>query len=340
MKNLILFLILIISGYSYSQYVVDSVDIEQFSYDSSIVDNQIWQIGQTDKAFFDNEWVLVTDTTNMYNASIDASVDLVLTRDNEWNGYVIDFDHKMETDTNSAGGYFEINLDNDTLYYDYNGTTYATWWLKFKNNPESDLGWDGGSSSYFEMLTDSGHSIAITDLTQSVLEWSESNTYTEGYNDTLTNNIVGFTGEYQEWKEVHIELFYLIGLKTQDMQDTLNFRFHFVSDATSSGKNGWAIKNIQTGWVAYGGLSPNELISGQIIAYPNPATNLATATIDNSENKLVSVEVFAIDGRKIETLFISGSTLTFDLSEYEAGTYLFKYFIESEPIGYSKIVKY
>ena len=51
------------------------------------------------------------------------------------------------------------------------------------------------------------------------------------------------------------------GVKTQDMNDTLNFRFHFVSDATSSNKNGWAIRNIKTGYSVHptGSVDENKL---------------------------------------------------------------------------------
>jgi len=338
MKNLILFLTLIVSSYSYSQYVVDSVDIEQFSYDSSIVDNQIWQIGQTDKAFFDYEWVLVTDTTNMYNASIDASVDMLLTRpSNDYFGYAIKFHHKMDTDMEAAGGFFEINLDNDTMYYDYNGTTYATWWLKFKNNPEYDFYSDGGFG--YQMISDSGHVITLSDLSPDINDWHEYSINIDGYHDTLTNDVIGYTGEYADWEFVNIEFMFTPGVKTQDIQDTLNFRFHFVSDATSSGKNGWAIKNIQTGWVGYGGLNSVEIENGQIQVYPNPTNDLAIVNLHNPENKSVSIEVYALNGRKIESFSKLGSQLTFDLSKYDSGTYIYKYFIESELLGYSKIIK-
>ncbi len=56
----------------FAQSVLGNIDLEQLSFDSTIIDNHIWQIGETEKVFFDNEWVLVTDTTNMYTPSIDA----------------------------------------------------------------------------------------------------------------------------------------------------------------------------------------------------------------------------------------------------------------------------
>jgi len=275
----------------------------------------------------------------MYNSSVDASIEMQLTRPEEYHGYVIDFQHKVDTDTIDAGGYFEVNFDNDTMYYDYNGITYATWWLKFKNNPENNFYSDIGPSDFFEMITDSGHVMSLTNLSSTIPFWTESFVNIEGYNDTLFNNTTGYTGEYQNWQQVHIELVYVLGVKMQDLQDTLNFRFHFESNALSSGKNGWAIKNIKTGYVGYGGFIDNNIDKNVIQTYPNPTSQFTTVKINNSKNKTVKINILSMQGKLIETIYKQDSNFTVDFSNYTKGIYIIEYFIEEENIGYSKVTK-
>ena len=95
-------------NFSYWDFQLDTVSREQFSIDSTIPDNFIWQIGESHKPFFGNTNVLATDTIQMYNGPIDASVDMVVVRPSfggnfyDGVGYVIEFDHKMDTDTTSV----------------------------------------------------------------------------------------------------------------------------------------------------------------------------------------------------------------------------------------------
>jgi len=123
--SLVLFLLLSITSlsqsplFTYWNFQLDTVNISQFPIDSTNQINFIWQIGESHKPFFGNTNILVTDTIQMYNGQIDASVNMLLTRHqpNSWGSHVVQFDHKMDTDTNNAGGYFEINIDNDSLKY-------------------------------------------------------------------------------------------------------------------------------------------------------------------------------------------------------------------------------
>jgi hypothetical protein len=338
MKSLTVLLLSFISLNLSAQFFVDSVSIDQFSYDSTVVDNEIWQIGQTDKIFFDNEWVLVIDTTNMYNTDVDASIDMVLTRQYLHEGYVVSFDHKMDTDTNAAGGYFEINLDNDSLQYEYEGQTYSTWWLKFRGNPEASVDYAEVYSDY-EMYTDQGHLIPISILSIDDIEYNEFKIEFNGYHDTLFNDEIAYTGTYDKWNSIYMEFMYQQAIKTSDNQDTLNFRFHFESNNTSNGKNGWAIKNIKTGTVGYGGTNENTLNENNILTFPNPTTNLTTAIINNPNNDEVVVIIYALDGIEIKTFKVYSSEIEINLSKLKAGTYLVDYSIDGTSIGNSRLIK-
>jgi len=53
----------------------------------------------------------------MYDSLTDATLNLTLTRENTYMGFALEFDHKLDTDLNHAGGYIEFNIDNDSVQY-------------------------------------------------------------------------------------------------------------------------------------------------------------------------------------------------------------------------------
>lgn len=345
MKNLTLILTTFLTFNAFSQIYVDSVSLEQFYYDSSDVNNQLWQIGQTTKPFFDNAWVLVTDTTTMYDSLSNASVDLLLTRTLSsigFHSFFLSFDHKMDSDTNHAGGYLLFNVDNDSLYYDYGGNTYSTWWLRINLSPETETyssTWD----TY--MITDQGHEILMQSNNPNSIYSSSMGAGldcwidTNGYCDSLFNNEIGFTGTYNEWKYVQMELLFAEPVKSQDEQDTLNVRFRFVSDSTSSGKNGWALKNIQSGYILHTGEMDDFGIDDKIIlAYPNPTNGKVKAIIPNSSNSFVEIQLCDVNGRVLEKILVNGEAMEIDLTKYPEGLYFLKYFINEQEY-HSRIIR-
>jgi hypothetical protein len=313
---------------------LDTVCIDQFSIDSTNTENFLWQIGNTSKSFFDNEWCLVTDTTNMYDSLTHAKVNLTMTQ-NQQCLFVLRFDHKIDTDLQHAGGYIEINIDNDSSSYSYNGQTYTTW------NYIVNL--DRYSHNY-NYISDLGHQIYGNQIiSPSFVAWGDQLT-DYYYNssivyDTLFNGTPAFTGQLNDWETVEIWFLYTEPLKMNDIFDTLNVSFNFISDSLSNNKNGWALKNIQSGYgTLYGNVNEFNL-TNEISVNPNPVNSTLQVKIDNPENKPVIIDVYSITGAKISSINKQGSLLQLDMSNYENGTYFLKYSIDNRYIGYSKVVK-
>ncbi len=313
----------------------DTITSDQLYYDTLNTDNHIWQIGQTDKSFFDNEWAVVTDTTNMYDSLTDATLNLTLFREDIYNGFALEFDHKLDTDLHHAGGFIEFNFDNDTVQYQVyeNGVlnTYSTWkFIIDLNNTEL-------------FYTELGHKISAYDIAQTngdfnEFQFSNSTIDTLTYADTLRQNINCFTGTYDAWEHVRIHLLFPLFVRTQDQADTLNLKFHFISDSLSNNKNGWAIKNIYSGEMFYNSLNENQLNS-ELIGYPTPTLSNYTVEIQNEKNKNVTIEVLNLNGKVIKRLIKKGERIDLDLSNLIPGSYIVNYFIENKYKGYSKVIK-
>jgi len=131
-----------------------------------------------------------------------------------------------------------------------------------------------------------------------------------------------------------------IGLKSQDYNDSLNFRFHFVSDGSSSTKNGWAIRNIKTGYSVHPscGITENKL-NPEITTFPNPTHSKFNFKIKSNKNEDITIEIYNILGRKIESFQKVPGNSEIDLTNYPNGIYYINYLSKNGTLGYSKIVK-
>lgn len=318
----------------YWEYEINPINENQIVWDSSNTENFIWQYGFNDKPFFGSVFestvqkILVTDTINMYDSLIDASVDLILTRPyngsevQEGTAYVLKFDHKIDTDSAEAGGFFEINIDNDSLTYFHNGDTLKTYWLKFflhAGDTINDILWHQ-EGIWYEMVADNGDTITLPSS-----YWGHNFYHNiNGYHDTLFDQHIGFTGTFDAWETFYMEMFYFVGgVKTTDQEDTLIFRFHFKSDSTSNNKNGWAIKNIESGYAVHPTGSLNENSENKIQVFPNPSSDFIYFRQTQSTNTNYSkINIYGINGELIEVKnFVP--FLFLDISDYSPGGYFY-----------------
>lgn len=354
MKGVLCYILLLPLGciaqgpFFYWEYQVNPIVVNQISWDTNNPDNEIWQYGQNQKPFFGaiDDIILVTDTTNMYDSLIDAWVDVVLTRPyegqyvEEGTAYVLKFDHKIDTDTSHAGGYFEINIDNDSLTYIKDGNSLKTYWLKFflnSGNSANDLGFPLFGNSY-QIIADNGDTIQMPGQ----YWWHNFYHNINGYHDTLFDNIVGFTGSYQDWQSFYMEMFFFQGgVKVADQEDSLIFRFHFKSDSISNNKNGWAIKNIESGYAVHPTGSLDENGKNYFSVFPNPTVDFVYFS-KNQHTPLLNIRVnlYNSQGEVIESKN-ENSNFHMDISHYPPGIYFYTISdADTKLMQTGKLVKY
>jgi len=339
MKNFFVFLLLLPfmcfsqGPFWYVDYQIDPINENQLVWDFSNPDNMVWQYGYHHKPFFGDstQKILITDTTTMYSSDLDTRVDLVLTRPswggwvNEGAAYVLKFDHKIDTDTNQAGGFFEFNIDNDSIEYIKNGDTLKTFWFKFFLNPDETANYADITPGYtYPVITDFGDTIMLTG------NYSQHfHHYIHGFHDTITNGPISFTGTFSQWESFYAELFFDYGgIKTADQNDSLIFRFHFKSDANSSGKNGWAIKNIESGYAVHpvGGTSENTF--SFVSVCPNPTYDFIKFTsISRSPSENNSIWIYSVNGQLIDIISFTNEC-ELNISEYESDVYFYKIYAD------------
>lgn len=306
------------------EYVVQPLTANQIKWQTA-GDSAIWHYGENYKSSFDllTNPLLVTDTLTDVPPGTDASVIIELTRSTDINSdvyshhaFVIKFDHKVVCDTSLAGGFIEFNIDYDTVTLTQDGTDYSSYWFR--------LPLHAGNTNYlYEAMQ------AITEEQDTVYPYylgsaSISSDFYDlnGFADTLLNDTVAFTGTYPNWQPCEFELFWSYGgVKLNDVPDTLLLRFHYVSDASANASEGWAIKNIQTGYAEhpYGALLENT--SSSIQCYPNPSNGIICFEdrgVHSNESK--SLIIFNAQGEQVYEATFELS-LQVNLNWLPSGTY-------------------
>jgi hypothetical protein len=168
---------------------------------------------------------------------------------------------------------------------------------------------------------------------ENITEIQNSNIDKLTYVDTLRQHIKTFTGVYDSWEHVKLNLLLTYGLKTQDVPDTLNLKFHFISDSLTNNKNGWAIKNIHSGEVFFGSLNENEIHS-QLSGYTTPTVSNYTVEIVNKQNEPITVDILTLNGKHIKSISKTGERIELDLSDLVTGQYILKYYLSDVYKGF------
>ena len=60
---------------------------------------------------------------------------------------------------------------------------------------------------------------------------------------------------------------------------------------------------------------------GNIVTYPNPATDLVTLEFDNHKNQVVKFDLIDNNGVKVEQYITTSNSLEIDLRKYPSGVY-------------------
>ena len=251
----------------------------------------IWQIGQPQKVFFDSAYspknAIVTDTVDTYPANNHSWFDIYVGKfNNDYYPNIVFFEMKHKFDTDSLeGGYISVSWDNG-----------ATW-----NNIIHD-------TAYHEFMS-------FGAFPGMYINSYDTNLYLP--DDTLFNGQPGFSGHSQGWKKT-IFSWYLMAVKKM-YPDTMRVRFNFVSDSVDNGKEGWMIDDIKLYTVKMAS-GINERFSGQFEVFPNPATTSLKITSDKI--LIETVELYNLKGQKLLKKSVRNKNADINVSTYEAGVYL------------------
>ena len=314
MKNLILLLTITLSTLQsfaqWSEFVWDTISFEE-PYEYIVIDisNQnIWQIGEPNKTFFDSAYsknnAIVTDTTNCYPVNNYSYFDLKLGNFNfpDYFGFdvCVEIKHKFNTDTLKDGGFITVSYDN--------GIT----WLN--------------------IIKDTTIMYQITPTYP--YEGSE-NLYSE--NDTLYNGELGFSGNSNGWITTLFSWYMLPCKDNMDFEgDTMIVRFNFISDSIGNNKEGWMIDNIKLYSFDLGG-GLNNLKPLNFRISPNPMTE--TTFIDLANYKELELSIIDIQGKTIrKKMYMNNQLIRINKYDLNPGIYFIKIITDDNLINVKKLI--
>ena len=148
--------------------------------------------------------------------------------------------------------------------------------------------------------------------------WFE-NFYTQS--DSLQNGLKGFSGT-SDWMTSSLQWIWYWPVKTYP-QDSLIFRFNFISDSIQTNKDGWIIDNIEIGWVDLG--SSVEEFENELEAtiFPNVTSNNFSYVV-KTEN-LTHLTMSNLTGQVVYQKSNPKLSGNIDVSDLPSGNYFVKF---------------
>lgn len=297
--SLLISVFLAVSVTMYSQSHEDTTVVELITFESESAyfvqgtpTTNSWQIGQPSKTLFNaaysGTYAIVTDTMNPYPANNHSWFDLRINL-NEYYWFInlgIGFYHKIQTESNKAGGYITVSYDKG-----------ATW-----NNIVND-------------------SVCPFIFSPTYPCFSNVNLYSS--NDFLFNGESGFSGTISEWQYVEFYWYIRMVTKFPNEVDTLLIRFNFISDSSASELDGWMIDDIRLFYNHFnGGISGNEA-QKNLQAFPNPA-NENTVIRTMNRQKIMKAEIYAVNGKLVKEEAVQNTEFQFNKGNFEPGIYFIR----------------
>jgi len=270
--------------------------------------SNIWQIGKPQKSNFNAALtgtnVMITDTVNNYPVNNHSYFDLIFPMN--INGYpvfsmnaCVSFKHKINTDTMMDGGYIEVKYHRD--------------------------------SAWINIAYDTLHSNMLFPLF-----FNCENLY--GINDTLFNGTSGFSGT-TNWVRTQLQWIWTVPVKEEYYPDTLQLRFHFISDGVDVNKEGWMIDSLEITAYDPGSSIKENNYENLISVSPNPVSESAVVEIQIKGNETYTGELYNIFGQKVKDFpEIKNNTFTIERGIHESGIKFLVLKNESKIIAVKKII--
>ncbi|HEY0029301.1 MAG TPA: T9SS type A sorting domain-containing protein, partial [Bacteroidia bacterium] len=134
-----------------------------------------------------------------------------------------------------------------------------------------------------------------------------------------------FTGNSAGWKQYRASISTLGPLFNIQYNDTVLFRFSFISDGVQTFKDGLMFDSIFVWDVPPVGIDNIYSKSGQINAYPNPASAYVSIQFGNDTAEERILKVYNTIGRQVDEMKIAvnANKVSLDINNYPAGIYLY-----------------
>lgn len=135
-----------------------------------------------------------------------------------------------------------------------------------------------------------------------------------------------FTGSVDEWREFHV---WLAGFGPEfniggwQMNDTVKYRFTFISDSIQTNKAGWILDDLHfEDWVE--SINNRNFVSFKSTVYPNPTADAVTIRFSNKEHEVFNVSLFRESGALQKSLDTNSELVEIDLNELPSGIYYYR----------------
>lgn len=133
-----------------------------------------------------------------------------------------------------------------------------------------------------------------------------------------------FTGNSNGWQEFYIGLAGFGYYFDIDMlQDTVIYKFTFISDSTHSDKDGWMLDDLHfEDWAE--AIESNALKLFETIVSPNPSSELVSLSFSNIKHEVFQLSVFDINGARLLSKEVFDNQAQIDISIFNPGLFFYQ----------------
>lgn len=134
-----------------------------------------------------------------------------------------------------------------------------------------------------------------------------------------------FTGNSNGWKQYRADIHDFGSLFNIQNNDTVLFRFTFISDGIQTNKDGLMFDSLFV-WdvppIGINHISSNDI---NVFTYPNPSMTFLNIVFDKTKSEIGTMEIYDNTGRIVEEIMIpiNENKISIDINDYPEGIYLF-----------------
>jgi len=246
--------------------------------------NNIWQIGEPHKQFFDQAFSLpnaiVTDLNYSYPSNNHSTFQFSFKKPVpffNWINMGLQFLHKFDNDSLYDGGYVEISYD--------------------------------GGQTWTNIINDQ-----CPDIIQAAPFYS--------INDTIIGGIHAFTGRSDGWQVASLDFFW--NYENSFVVDSCIIRFNFVSDSIDNSKEGWIIDGIsfQVHYCLDEITEHNNM--NEISLYPDPVNETSIIEINNWNQEKYILNIYNTLGILTLHIILNNDFFQIGKYKFEKGIYFYE----------------